>query len=66
MRKRTVKKIALTKETLRSLDAGAVRQAAGGLSLNNGQLGSCNASCITAVTCDLQSCRQSCETACNC
>ena len=46
MKKRTLKKIVLRKETLRDLDDKAVRDAAGGFSINP----TCNASCITDVT----------------
>jgi hypothetical protein len=48
MKKRTLKKIVLTRETLRSLDDQAVREAAGGFT--GGNPASCNASCITEQT----------------
>ncbi len=47
MKKKTFKKIVLTKETLRYLDALAVKDVAGGIS----NFGSCNASCATDATC---------------
>jgi len=62
MKKRSLKKIALTKETLRSLDASAIRGVAGGISLGQD---TCNASCVTDVTCrPAATCQQSCNTAC--
>lgn len=46
MKKRTLKRMTLTKETLLSLDDRAMQDAAGGFSINP----TCNASCITDVT----------------
>jgi hypothetical protein len=46
MKKRTLKRMTLTKETLLSLDDRAMQNAAGGFSINP----TCNASCITDVT----------------
>ncbi len=54
--KKTGKKMVLTRETLRTLNENAVRAAGGGLS----GPGSCNASCITEITCF--SCRLHCFT----
>lgn len=62
MKKRTFKKIALTRETLRSLDASVMRGVAAGISMNQD---TCNASCATDVTCrPAATCLQSCNTAC--
>jgi hypothetical protein len=52
MQKRTLKKIVLRKETLRGLDDQAMRDAAGGFSINP----TCNASCITDVTRQCSAC----------
>ena len=48
MKKRTLRKMALTKETLRSLDDREVLDAAGGITGANPQ--TCNASCATDAT----------------
>jgi hypothetical protein len=59
MKKRTVKKIVLIKETLRSLTDADARNAVAGMS---GAPYSCNASCLTEVnsrcmtTCDSNDC----------
>jgi len=46
MKKRTLKKIALTKETLRSLNDQDMMDAAGGVTTGGGP-NTCNASCVT-------------------
>lgn len=51
MKKKVVKKIALTRETLRSLSNSATRMVAGGGILTGGDNGSCNASCATNESC---------------
>lgn len=61
MKKRVVKKIVLTKETLRSLSNSATRVVAGGGTLTGGD-GSCNISCATYVSCE--TCRVTCRSAC--
>jgi hypothetical protein len=62
MKKRSVRKVALTRETLRSLDNATIRRVAGGISLNQV---TCDASCVTEVTCrPAATCQQSCNTAC--
>jgi len=59
MKKRTVKRITLRKETLLGLDDRAAQDAAGGFSINP----TCAASCITDVTrqCSVCNTCQTCE-----
>jgi hypothetical protein len=62
MRKRSLKTIGLTKETLRSLEASAFRRAAGGISH---AVYTCDASCVTDVTCmPAATCKASCISGC--
>lgn len=56
MKKRTMKKIVLTRETLRSLDDRQTEQAEGGLTT---MPASCNASCITDATRGCSNCNVS-------
>jgi len=57
MKKKVVKKIALTRETLRSLSNSAARMVAGGGTLTGGDA-SCNISCATVESC------RTCNTGC--
>jgi len=50
MKKRVQKSLILARETLRNLDQGAMRRAAGGYP-TLGQPGTCDESCLTDVTC---------------
>jgi hypothetical protein len=62
MKKRVIKKIALTKETLGTLSNSAIRMVAGDGLLTGGDNGSCNASCATNESC--RSCACGTYTAC--
>jgi len=56
MKKKTMKKIVLTRETLRSLDDRAAQDAAGGLTT---MPATCNASCLTDATRGCSNCNVS-------
>jgi hypothetical protein len=59
MRKRTVRRLVLTRETLRALESESLRGARGGFT---GQPATCNASCATDVSCAGATCRALCQT----
>ena len=62
MKKRVAKKIALTRETLRSLSNSATGMVAGGGTLTGADGGSCDLSCATNASC--RSCACPTYTAC--
>jgi hypothetical protein len=61
MKRRALKKITLTKETLRHLDDHAMRNVEGGLTT---QPFTCNISCITDATRQCTNCNTDCLTNC--